>query len=424
MKNSSPLTKKSFGTGGSVIVEKCQICGSSNLKDVVFIGFLPPVNSMPKIGSKPKEETSYPALFLTCPVCGLFQIGLIVDPKILFPPEYPYTSGTTKILRENFAQLFIETRKIVELTKQDLIVDIGSNDGTLLGNFSHYCRVQGIEPSDTGNLAKAKGIPTFIQFFNEASVRQVKTKLGRAKIITATNVFAHIEDIHSVMRNVLNLLDKNGVFITEFHYVYSLIQTLQYDTIYHEHLRYYSLSSLTFLFKQYGLSIFHAKKISTHGGSIRVYAARDCDKYKKHVSVSKLLEYEKNYDFNSERLMKFKRDITLSKLKLLSLLREIKQSKKKIYGVGAPSRASTLIHFVGLDENVIDSVVEISGSYKIGKYMPGTRIPVIDESWLFKKQPEYALLFSWHIAKELIGKLKKRGYRGKFIIPLPTPLVV
>lgn len=424
MKSKSLRVIKAFGTGGSVVVDTCQICGSSQLDDMVFIGYLPPVNSLPKIGDKPKEESSYPALLLKCRVCKLFQLGLIVDPKILFPPEYPYTSGTTKILRDNFAQLFTESRRLLHIKKNDLVVDIGSNDGTLLSNFSSLCRVQGIEPSDKGNLANEKGIPTRISFFNKESVEKIKKYHGRASIITATNVFAHIEDVHTVMRNMLSLLDEKGVFITESHYIYSLVETVQYDTIYHEHLRYYSVQSLKYLFDLYGLSLFHVKKIPTHGGSIRVYAARDTKKYKKQSSVSAFLENEKKNEINSKVISQFRTRISLAKLKLYRLLEHIKMKSNRIYGIGAPSRATTLINYIGLDENSIDCILEIQGSYKIGKYMPGTRIPVYEESLLFDNQPEYALLFSWHIASELIYKLRRKGYKGKFILPLPDPYIV
>ncbi|MBI2617399.1 class I SAM-dependent methyltransferase [Candidatus Gottesmanbacteria bacterium] len=424
MRNKLVPIKRAYGTGKSIVVDKCQICGYLKLDDVVFIGYLPPVNSMPKVGSKPQEESSYPALLLKCPVCKLFQLGTIVDPKILFPPEYPYTSGTTKILRDNFTQLFGECRRLLHLDRNDLVVDIGSNDGTLLSNFSNFCRVQGVEPSNAAVLAKKRGIPTLITFFNKQAVEKIKRKQGRAKIITATNVFAHIEDVHSVMENVLDLLGEDGVFITESHYIYSLIRSLQYDTIYHEHLRYYSLQSLNFIFKKYGLSIFHAKKIPTHGGSLRVYACRNTRRQTIQTSVSRILRDEKQHDLDSKKIHDFRRKITLSKLKLYTLLFKIKKNKNRIYGIGAPSRASTLINYVGLDENIIDCVLEIHGSYKIGKYMPGTRIPVVEESLLFHSPPDYALLFSWHIADELIQKLRNKGYRGKFILPLPDPSII
>ena len=416
-------TQITAGSGSSVVVECCQICDSPELEQVLFLGYLPPVNTMPPAGQRPREQPSYPALLLRCPRCQLIQLGLIVDPRILFPPEYPYTSGTTKILRDNFAELYRECRTLISLGPDDLVMDIGSNDGTLLSNFAAGHRVQGIEPANVGNLANEQGIPTLISFFNLETVSKVKAEKGPAKIITATNVFAHIKDIHTVVENIMFLLGDEGVFVSESHYVRALIETVQYDTIYHEHLRYYSLYSLKYLLEMHGLVVFHAKRIPTHGGSIRVYAARP-GYYPVQASVGTLLSQEKRFNLNSGNLKEFKKRVTLSKLQLHALLQDIKKRDHHIYGVGAPSRASTLINYVALDEGMLDCVLEVKGSYKIGKYIPGTLIPVVEESRLFEDQPEYALLLSWHIADELIPKLVEKGYKGDFIIPLPVPKVV
>ena len=224
------------------------------------------------------------------------------------------------------------------------------------------------------------------------------------------------------MKNILLILEKDGVFISESHYLVSLIQTNQYDTIYHEHLRYYSLNSLKYLFHKYGLRIIHAKKINTHGGSIRVYVTKN-KKFKINKSINKILNFEKKY-LNWKTFKKFKREVVQSKINLYSILKNIKNSNKKICGIGAPARASTLINFVGLDENIIDYVLEIDGSKKIGNYMPGTKIPIFSEKKLFVDQPDYAIIFSWHIAAELKSKLRKKGFKGKFIVPLPTPRII
>lgn len=412
------------GTGSSVVVRHCQICQSPDLEPVLFLGYLPPVNLMPKIGEPPCEQASYPAQWLRCPNCQLVQLGLIVDPNILFPPEYPYTSGTTRILRENFAEQYREARTIVDLTSQDLVVDIGSNDGTLLSNFAvggH--RVQGIEPTLIGNLAKERNIPTLTAFFGKDAARTVRDQQGPAKIVTATNVFAHMENIHEIVDGIVLLMDEKGVFISESHYLLSLVETLQYDTIYHEHLRYYSLWSIQYLLKAHGLEVIHAKRIPTHGGSIRVYAARP-GAYKVQDSVEVLLRAEAGARLGTKELRAFKDRVVLSKLRLHGLLYDIKSRGQCIYGIGAPSRASTLINYVGIDEGIVDCVLEVRGSYKIGKYIPGTLIPVIEESRLFQDQPDYALLLSWHITDELVPKLRQKGFKGDFIVPLPEPRVV
>ena len=407
----------------SKVVEKCQVCDNQKLEPILFLGYLPPVNQMHKIGEKPHEQPSYPAQILYCEKCHLVQLGSIVNPGILFPSEYPYTSSTTKILRDNFAELYSECKTIVELGKDDLIIDIGSNDGNLLSNFKDSHKVLGITPEEIGKIAIERGIPTIIDYFKKDIVEKVKKEYGKAKVVTATNVFAHIDNINEIVKLILELLEDDGIFISESHYLLRLIETLQYDTIYHEHLRYYSLHSLKYLLEKHGLEIIHAKEIPTHGGSIRAYAARK-GKYKAKDTVGKQLDKEKNTALSKEKLLEFKDRVVVSKLELHSLLFGIKKQGKKIYGIGAPSRASTLINYAGIDEGIMNYVMEAKGSHKIGRHMPGTLIPVVDESRLYEDQPDYALLLSWHIAEELAPKIREKGFKGSFIVPLPKPKVL
>jgi hypothetical protein len=281
--------------------------------------------------------------------------------------------------------------------------------------------VFGIEPTNAGKLAQERGIQTLISFFNRDAVKKALATHGKAKVVTATNVFAHIEDVHEIVDCISELLSDDGIFISESHYLLPLVETLQYDTIYHEHLRYYSVTALKYLLEMHGLEIIHTKRIPTHGGSIRVYSARK-GKYPVRDSVAVTLAEERK-ELSDAKLAAFKKNVVKSKLALYTLLNEIKGRGGRIYGVGAPSRASTLINYVGLDDGIVDCVLEIKGSHKIGKYIPGTTIPVLDEGRLFEDQPEYAMLLSWHIADELMPKLAGRGFKGQFIIPLPTPRV-
>ena len=409
--------KKSF----SRPVTRCQISNSNKLSSLIFLGYLPPVNTLRKIGSTPEEEISFPAELLYCSKSKLAQLGCIVDKEILFPYSYPYTSSTTKILRENFIDLYNDTKKIVNLKKNDLVIDIGSNDGNLLSNFKTNHKVLGVTPEKIGKIAIKKGIPTIIDYFNKKISSQIVKKYGKAKVITATNVFAHIDNINSIVKSILKTLKTDGVFISESHYLLPLIQTVQYDTIYHEHLRYYSLESLNFLLKKHNLEIIDTKEIPTHGGSIRVYAARK-GIYKISKNVKNQFKKEKRY-LNKKSFTKFRKNVVTSKVNLFNIIKRIKDKNKTIFGVGAPSRASTLINYLGLDQDIIDCVLEINGSYKIGNYIPGTKIPILNENILSKKKPHYLILFSWHIKNELKRNLKRKGFKGKFIIPLPTPKI-
>ncbi len=412
---------RAAGTGASVPVECCQVCGSEKLDDVLSLGYMPPVNQMVPIGEVPRQQPWFPTHLLHCRQCDLVQLGLAVDPVIIFPPEYPYTSGTTKVLRDNFADLQRESAAMLGLGPDDLVVDIGSNDGTLLSNFRNAGhRVLGIEPTDVGDIANERGIPTVKYYFGTEAARKVKAEHGPARVVTAANCFAHMEDVHAIVDGILEMLAPNGVFISESHYLIGLLDTLQYDTVYHEHLRYYSLASLKYLLEMHDLDVFHARPIPSHGGSIRVYAARR-GQYPVQESVAQMLAAEPRGDAMAKRLAAFRNDVVLSKLRLLSMIRDLKEKGARIVGISAPSRASTLVNYVGLDEGLIDYVCEIPGSLKIGKYMPGSGIPVVDEARLFEDQPDCAVIFSWHIADELAPKLRAKGFRGQFITPLPVP---
>ena len=219
---------------------------------------------------------------------------------------------------------------MLDLQKDDLVIDIGSNDGNLLSNFKDNHRVLGVTPEEVGKLAIEKGIPTIIDYFNEEVVNRILKEHGKAKVITATNVFAHIDDPNKITQLISKLLTDDGVFINESHYLASLIETLQYDTIYHEHLRYYSMASLDYLLTKNDLSPFFAKKIPTHGGSIRVYSCKK-DIYKKDESVQKIMSDEAEV-ISIDSLHKFKNDVLMSKLNLHALLNSIKSEGKRIFG--------------------------------------------------------------------------------------------
>ena len=359
-------------------ITKCQISGSKNLRKIASLGNIPFVNDTHKINSDNLITISAPLELYYCPLSKLVQLNIEVDKKILFPKSYPYTSSTTKILRENFNNLRKQVDRYKILKPNDLVIDIGSNDGNLLSNFKDKYRVLGVTPEIIGKLAIKKGVPTIIDYFENKSVQKILKKHGKAKLITATNVFAHIAEVNKLIKNIKKCLVSNGVFISESHYLMNLINTNQYDTIYHEHLRYYSLLSLNYLFKQNQLEIFKVETIDTHGGSIRVYASKkNC--YEIDSSVKKILKREKTLE---KKLLNFENEIIDSKFKFYILLSKLyKKSKNlRIAGVSAPSRSTTLINYLGLDESIIEYIFEIKGSKKIGMYLPGTKIKIVEEN--------------------------------------------
>lgn len=408
----------------STVVERCQVCRAPDLQPVIFLGYVPPLNRLYPIAEPPQEETAFPAHALYCSHCHLVQLGLILNRDLLFPPDYPYVSGTTRVQREDFADLYQECQGILSLGPGDLAVDVGSNNGTLLTNFKAAGqRVLGIEPTRTASLALERGIPTVVAFCEPKITRQVRADYGAARVVTATNLLAHVAEVHDLLEAILLLLDADGVLVAEVQDLFGLVNQLQYDSVYHEHIRYYSLESLAYLLEMHGLEVFHAKRIPTHGGSLRVYAARQ-NSYSIRDSVAQLLTEERAMLGSFEKLKDFSRRAVMAKLTLQSMLFEIKRSGKRIFGVGAASRASMLVNYLAIDDGILDCVVEMPGSPKIGTYMPGTIIPIVEESRLWGEQPEYALLFSWHVADDLVPKLSGKGFNGDYIVPLPQPKIV
>ena len=307
---------------------ECQICASKHMRSLLFLGYVPPVNTMPAVGERSVEQLTFPLEMFRCDDCGLAQIGLEVSPEVLFPYSYPYLSGTTKILRENFADLYRESSQKLALQPSDLVVDIGSNDGSLLINFKEAGHpVLGIDPSRAAEVARQRGIETLVDYFGAGLARKVRAERGPAKVVTAANVFAHIGDVHGVTDGICELLADDGVFISESHYLLDLIETLQYDTIYHEHLRYYALGSLEGLLVRHGLEVFHVKRIPTHGGSIRVYAARAGTR-PIDPSVAALRATERDAGIaDGSAMVAFRERVAQSKLALYALIARIAKAR-------------------------------------------------------------------------------------------------
>ena len=400
----------------------CQICNSKRLNNIFDLGYQPTVNDFPKISDQRVLTETYPLKINFCKRCSLVQLDTKIDTNKIFPLNYAYRSGTTKILIDNFKDLSNDIEKLNILNSGDKILDIGSNDGTLLKSFKKdYLRL-GVEPTDIAKISIKNGIKTIQKPFSYALSKKIKKKYGKFKVITAANVFAHIDNVHDVLKGVINLIHDDGIFVNESHYLKSFLDTIQYDTIYHEHLRYYSINSQKYLFKEYNLNIFDAKKIPTHGGSIRIYVSKNKKEFTKNAK--KLIKEESSGVKLQKELLNFKKRVLKSKVSFWSLVSKLILKNKKIVGISAPSRASTMINYLGIDENIVSYICEKKGSLKIGKFIPGTKIKVINEDFIIKDQPDFAVIFSWHIYKDLIKILKKKGYKGKFIIPLPKPKIL
>jgi hypothetical protein len=394
----------------------CQLCGESHaMSRVLSLGYMPPPNDMPMVKDyDPKPQTWLPTEMWYCSACELAQLGYVPDKTVAFPEDYPYTSGATPALRKNFEDLAEKTSLMLGLLPQELVVDIGSNDGTLLSCFPKFQNVLGIEPTAAVHIANANGVRSDKEFFNSSSAKRIKKTHGQAKLITCTNCFAHMPEIHDVVHGIKLLLADDGIFVSESHYLIDLIDTLQYDTIYAEHLRYYTIGSLQKLLEHHGMYIDKVERIPTHGGSIRVYARKGS----KDSVVSFGNDLNEVMWNIPRKLEEFAEQVQFNKTAVLAYLHHrVKSHGGKIVGIGAPSRGSTVISYLRLDQSIVEYVCEQSHSLKLGRFMPGSDIPVVDEKRLYEEQPEAAILFSWHLADELIPKLRKNGYYGEIILP-------
>lgn len=401
----------------------CQVCQSKKLKTVLRYGNQPIVQAYlaPKQLNQP--ETTFPLNLVYCDQCGLLQLDYIPDPQIVFPKNYPYRTGLTNMLIRNFRSLADKVVPEYGLKPGDLVIDIGSNDGSLLKEFKERgLRVLGVEPTNAAQDARKNGIPTIQMFFDKKVVRQIINKHGRAKLITATNVFAHINNAQELAKNIYSLLDKNGVFISESQYFLDTFEKTELDCVYHEHIRFYTLKPLIRLLSDAGFTIINAERISAAGGSIRVFAAKG--KHPQTQNIKKLIQIENKAGlYNIKKLRTFAQKAIQAKRELICMVSACAQ-KGKVVGLGSPARANTLLGFTHIDKDLLDYLGEKAGSPKIGLLTPGTHIPVVDEKKIFEEQPEYVLVLSWHIGKELTKKIRQLGYKGKFIIPLPKPKII
>jgi hypothetical protein len=375
----------------STVVTRCGLCGSRTLERVLSLGSSPPTCAMVPVGQR-QPEVHYPLDLLECQDCSLVQLSVIVDPAAVFPAGYPYSSGNSPQLHHDFEDL--ARLAAPYLREDDLVVDIGANDGTLLSKFD--CRTVGVEP--TGQAQRIKG-PAYQEFFTEELAARIWKGHGPAKVITACNVLAHVDNLADVMCGIRVLLADDGVLIAENHDLAALVEHGQWDFVYHEHLRYYDQHSFTLLLYMYGFGtgLKSYQSIPTHGGSFRVTACKNAGGYRPP---------QESYDFAG---------LAESASDTRAAIREL--ASAALPGIGATARATTIINYCRLDVEEIPYVCEVPGSDKIGHYIPGTRIPVVDETVLFDEQPARTLLFSWHLADVIMPKLRARGYDGEILTP-------
>ena len=401
-------------------IPTCQVCNSAKLHTILDLGHQPLCDSLLTKEMLDEPEKTYPLRMVWCENCTLVQIDYCVSGEEVYHPDYPYRSGITKELATYQESIAYSLIKKYNLTLDDLVIDVGSNDGTLLRGFQkEKIKVLGVEPTNIAKIANASGIKTVQAFFDIKTSQNIKKKYGSASLIITTNTFAHMQTLGEFIMGAYNLLKDGGIFVNETHYILDVIKGGQFDTIYHEHLRTYSLKSLITLFNQYDFTVTDVERGDRYGGNIRVYATKGKGR-KVSPEVKKLLKLEENFGLNKLKTFeKFAKRVKKARLEFMNFLIKTKKSGKSIVGNSSPARASTLLNYYGVDSELLPYLAEQSTSLKLNMFLPGKHIPIVNNQRLLDEQPDYVVLLAWHYAKPIAEQLKARGLKSDFLIPLP-----
>jgi hypothetical protein len=400
-------------------IEHCRICSAPDLEACIDLGMQPWCNDF-ITADRVGFEATYPLEVSFCSSCGTLQVGYTVPKEIMYS-NHTYLSGATKTMKEHFQR--VSNFVCGKLVKPDgLVVDIGSNDGTLLSTYrNNGMGVLGIECGiKPAEIAMQNGIPTESGFFNYDYAVDIAQRRGKANVISAANVFYHVEELHSVTKGVSYLLDQDGVFVVQASYLPRLIESKAFDIMYHEHLLYYRVENLNYLLNLYNLQIFEIEEAPVHGGSIVAYISH---KGKRPISsnVNRMIETERLHGYHKvDKYKKFSDDIIAMREKLVQLILRLKEAGNKIYAYGAPAKGTVLLNFCGLTKKEIDLAVEVN-HLKFNRYIPRTNIPIVDERTV--DEPDYYLLLSWNFAEEFFRSEAYQSGKRKFIIPGPEPKI-
>ena len=407
---------------------KCRHCNTELKHTFIDLGSSPPSNAFLTKKALDKPETSYPLKVMVCDCCWLVQTEDFVRADEMFSMDYAYFSSfSTSWL--NHAKSYVDSiTSRLNLDENTTVVEIAANDGYLLQYVKNKgIPCYGIEPThNTAKVARDKGIEIIEDFFNATKAEQLVKQGRQADLIVANNVLAHVPDINGFVKGFSILLKVNGVSTFEFPHLLNLIEKYQFDTIYHEHYSYLSFTTTCAILKSNGMTVFDVEEINTHGGSLRVYAQRsDTGKQPVSKSVSELQKKENEIGISSLQFYEgFQKKAERIKLEFLSFLTKIKQSDKKVVGYGAAAKGNTLVNFSGVGPDLLSYVVD-KNIEKQGKYMPGSLIPIVEESRLKLDQPHYVVIFPWNIQQEVMEQLKYiQDWEGKFVTLIPCISVI
>ena len=404
----------------------CRACNGADLNCFLSLGPTPLANSFLKSPDEAEAELSFTLDLYFCRTCSLVQLLDVIDPETLFR-NYIYVTGTSETIAAHnvhYAKTLVDYQG---LRPEDLVVEVASNDGSLLKCFKeHGVRTLGIEPAkNIAEMARRDGIETIDQFFNSETAKLVRETHGQAKAVIGNNVLAHVDDTQDFLLGCKELLTDDGLVVIEVPYLKELLDRLEYDTVYHEHLCYFSVTTLLRLCQSVGLSLVRLEHMPIHGGSLRMYAGRE-GHYPRHAQdVLDQAESERAAGITDlERYQKFAVEVANNRLAIRSLLKDLKRRGKTVAGYGAPAKGNTLLNYCGINTDLVSYTVDKS-PLKVGLYTPGMHLPVLPAETLLERQPDYTLILAWNFADEIMRQQTEYHDRGgRFIIPIPEPEIV
>lgn len=403
---------------------QCRSCREFGLKPILDFGLMPLSDGLLSEELLSKQEGMYPLELVFCPGCSLVQILETVPPEKLFCDDYPYYSSFSDFLLEHSRKNVLSLIEKRKLGPDSFVVELASNDGYLLKNYvENGISCLGIDPAEgPAQTAEKIGVPTLCTFFTKALAQRLVDEGRKADVIHANNVLAHVADTNGFVEGISILLKDKGVAVIEVPYVRDMIDHCEFDTIYHEHLCYFSVAALDRLFRRHKLFLNDIQRLTIHGGSLRLFVSPYEDVLE---SVQKLMEEERETGVdNYEYYTSFSKKVQDIRKQMQQLLQDLKSKGKNIAAYGAAAKGAIMLNYIEADTDIINFVVD-RNVHKQGKYMPGKHIPICDPARLMKDMPDYVLILPWNFKDEILSQqaaFRARG--GKFIIPIPEPLIV
>ncbi len=400
----------------------CRICLGTDLVQILDLGSTPPANAYLSKAQLALPEKSFPLALYFCRTCSLAQLLDVVNPEILFK-DYHFLTGASAPSVEHFKEYANDVLRPLVQSPEDLVIDIGGNDGVLLSFIKDEARVLNVDPADNlAPISEERGVPFYPAFFTSATADDILAKYGNAAVVVANNVFAHTDPIRDVFEGVAKLIGEEGTFVFEVHWAKHLVEEGCFDQIYHEHLCFYSLHAAKHLVEATGMKIFRVEIVPTQGQSLRVYVAKNRE---QETSVDEILAQEVAAGLTGEEAyVAFATHVQENKEKVLAILRDLTREGKKIVGYGAPAKGNTLLNYYGIGTETLEYLTDTT-SLKQGLYSPGMHVPIVSPDRLKTDTPEYLFLFAWNFKDAILEKEKELREKGvKFIVTVPEVEII